>query len=235
MKRELPIIITFATGVAIVVTFVIPHNPFGTLQNRLDNWYSIVFGFTTLLGLDSLIQHHLLKIRDRRKDAWYSVALLVTFFGTFILGIYSWIRFRSPLEPSSLSGWLYNYAMLPLQGTMFALLAFFITSAAYRAFRIKTLESTLLLLTACLVMLARVPVGNWLWVQLAHGIAAVFPHVNGDALANTKVLSDPTNWILQVPQMAAKRGINFGIALGGIAMSIRIILGIERTYLSSGS
>jgi hypothetical protein len=233
MKRQIPIIITFVTGVAIVVTFVIPHNPFGSLQDRLTNWYVIVAGFTSLLGLDSLISYHLIKIRDRRKDAWYSVVLIFCFFLTFAVGIYSWIRFKSPLEPSSPGGWMYNYVMLPLQGTMFALLAFFITSAAYRAFRVKTLESTLLLLTACLVMLARVPIGSWLWGHVAHGVSAVIPSINGDALAHAPVLSGPTDWLLQVPQMAAKRGINFGIALGGIAMSVRIILGIERTYMSS--
>ena len=39
-------------------------------------------------------------------------------------------------------------------------------------------------------------------------------------------------WIFNIPQMAAKRGILIGSALGAIAMSLRIILGIERTYLS---
>jgi hypothetical protein len=233
MKREVPLIITFITGVAIVVTFVIPHSPFGTIQDRLNNWYTIIAGFTTLLGLDSLITYHLRKLRNRKQGAWYSLVLLVSLFLTFAVGIYSWVRFRSPLEPSSPGGWMYSFVLLPLQSTMFALLAFFITSAAYRAFRIKTLESTLLLLTACLVMLARVPIGNWFWAQIAHGIAAIFPSVNGNALAQAPVLSGPTEWVLQVPQMAAKRGISFGIALGGIAMSIRIILGIERTYLSS--
>jgi hypothetical protein len=233
MKREVPLVITIVTGVAIVVTFVIPHNPFGSLQDRLMNWFIIVTGFTTLLGLDSLIRHHLLRIRDRRKDRWYSVVLLISFFATFVLCIYSWIRFRSPTEPMSPAGWIYSFMIVPLQSTMFALLAFFITSAAYRAFRVKSLEATLLLATACLVMIARVPIGNWLWASVAHLIAAVFPGIDADALASIKVLSTPTEWLLAVPQMAAKRGINFGIALGGIAMSIRIILGIERTYLSS--
>jgi hypothetical protein len=233
VKREVPLIITIVTGVVIILTFVIPHSPFGTLQDRLYNWFIIVSGFTTLLGLDSLIQYHLKKIRDRRKDSGYSIVLLLSFFITFALGLYSWIKFRSPLVPISPTGWIYNYMLLPLQGTMFAILAFFITSAAYRAFRIKSLESTLLLLTACLVMLARVPAGNWIWTQIAHLIGAVFHSVDGSALAQAPVLSEPTNWVLSVPQMAAKRGITFGISLGYIAMSIRIILGIERTYLSS--
>ena len=233
MKREVPLVITIVTGIVIIVTFVIPHSPFGTLQDRLTNWFIIVSGFTTLLGLDSLIQYHLVRIRDRRKESGYSIVLLLSFFITFALGLYSWIRFRSPLEPISPTGWIYNFVLLPLQGTMFAILAFFITSAAYRAFRVKSLESTLLLLTACLVMLARVPAGNWIWTQIAHLIGAVFHSVNGNQLAQTRVLSEPTNWVLAVPQMAAKRGITFGISLGYIAMSIRIILGIERAWLAS--
>lgn len=232
MKREVPLVITFVTGVAIVVTFVIPHAPFGNLQDRLYNWYVIVAGFTTLLGLDSLIKYHLRKLRDRKAGSWYSLVLLASLLTTFAIGIYSWVRFKSPLDPLSPGGWMYSYVMLPLQGTMFAILAFFITSAAYRAFRVKTLESTLLLVTACLVMLARVPIGNWLWSQLAQLIAALFPAIDAPSLARAPVLSEPTNWVLQIPQMAAKRGISFGIALGGIAMSLRIILGIERTYLS---
>lgn len=233
MKREVPLFITVVTGLIIVIAFVIPHNPFGALQGRLMNWYAIVFGFTTLLGLDSLIQHHLRKVVERRKDAWYSIVLLVSFFATIIICIYSWVRFRSPTEPGTPSDWLFNYMIIPLQATMFALLAFFITSAAYRAFRVKSVEATLLLVTACLVMLAQVPVGNWLWRKIAFFVGLVVPPVDGTALANTKVLSVPANWVLNVPQMAAKRGITLGIYLGAVAMSIRIILGTERNYMSS--
>jgi hypothetical protein len=40
-------------------------------------------------------------------------------------------------------------------------------------------------------------------------------------------------WMMSVPQAAARRGILVGVTLGAIAMSVRIILGIERTYVSS--
>jgi hypothetical protein len=106
---------------------------------------------------------------------------------------------------------LYTSVIVPLQSTMFALLAFFIASAAYRAFRARTLEATLLLIAAIIVMLGRVPLGEALWDKLP-------------------LISD---WIMDVPQTAAKRGIFIGTYLGAVAMSIRIILGIERTYLSA--
>lgn len=37
---------------------------------------------------------------------------------------------------------------------------------------------------------------------------------------------------MDIPNAAATRGILIGAALGALAMSLRILLGIERTYLS---
>jgi hypothetical protein len=39
------------------------------------------------------------------------------------------------------------------------------------------------------------------------------------------------NWIMGVPNLAGQRAIMIGIALGVISMCLRVILGIERTYL----
>ena len=41
------------------------------------------------------------------------------------------------------------------------------------------------------------------------------------------------NWIMLVPQLAGQRAIMIGICLGIISMSLRIILGVERSYLGT--
>jgi len=58
-------------------------------------------------------------------------------------------------------------------------------------------------------------------------LVAIYP-VGKLLLAYLPKIAD---WIMNIPQLAAKRGILIGVALGGIAMSLRIIVGIERTYL----
>jgi hypothetical protein len=81
-------------------------------------------------------------------------------------------------------------------------------------------------------MLGRVPLGGWLWRQIALLIGFI-PGVNGVELGKLEVFARINDWIMDIPQTAAKRGIFIGTYLGAIAMSIRIILGIERTYISS--
>jgi hypothetical protein len=96
-----------------------------------------------------------------------------------------------------------------MQGTMFALLAFYIASAAFRAFRIRSFDASLLAVAAVLVMLGRVPIGTVIWDEL--------PRV--------------ADWIMNIPNNAAKRAILIGAALGAIATGLKVILGLERNYL----
>jgi len=210
MKRTVPLVITFVTAFFLVVSFFVPHEPFGELEQRLLVWFAIVSGFTMLLGVDSLFRSHLKRVVRGRDGRWHSLALLLSLVVTLTVGIIGFVKFGSPFHMQSPFMFVYTYGIVPLQGTMFALLAFYIASASYRAFRARNTVATLLLISAVIVMLGRVPIGA--------AISQFFPVAQ--------------EWIMDIPQLAAKRGIQIGAALGAVSMSLRIMLGIERSYLS---
>lgn len=105
--------------------------------------------------------------------------------------------------------WIYDHVFAPCNATMFALLAFFVASAAFRAFRARNVEAGLLLGAAIVVLLARAPIG----AQLSDW------------------LPDLAQWILDVPSNGSRRAIMMGAAVAAIATSLRVILGLERSHL----
>ncbi len=187
----------------------------GRLEPELLSWVTIVSGFTLLLGVVSIVRVNYTAVRRRKEDWGYKILTLVSIFVMAIPAILptSW----SPLfgtAPGSVYDWLFTYLDAPMMSTMFAMLAFYIASAAFRAFRARNAESTLLLITAVLVMLWRIPMGEMLLKSI---------HADLPQLINSFVMGGVN--------LAVQRGIIIGAALGAAAMALRIMLGIERTYL----
>ena len=164
IKRQLAVIVMMTMGFLALSGYFINWQ---TLRDFTDkdatNFYMIIAGFAAFLGCLNLIQLHLRKI-VYKKDNWqYSIFTLSGFLIMIIFGfIYN--GSNSEMGPhlkdeSSAFYWMYNYFYLPLGSTMFALLAFFVASASYRAFKIRNFEATLLLISGVLLMLGRVPIG----------------------------------------------------------------------------
>lgn len=214
MKRAVPWALTLVAGTLMVADFFVPHRRFAAVVQELQQWGLIVVAFTAVLGIANVFELHSRRIQRRQKDWAYSVVLVGSLAITAGFGILG-----SHDDPHGPFLWIYDTMYDPLAASMFALLAFFISSAAYRAFRARSTEAVLLLGAAVLVMLGQVPVGAALWGP--DSFLGGFPGVK--------------DWIMDVPNLAGKRAILMGAALGAISTGLRVILGLERAHLGGGS
>jgi hypothetical protein len=121
------------------------------------------------------------------------------------------------LQPGGRFWWLFEYAYQPVQSMMFALLAFYVASAAFRAFRAKNIEASLLLGTAFIILLGRTYVGSLTTAWLPR-----------DSMFRLENLSVD---IMRVFNSAGNRAIMIGIALGIASTSLKILLGIDRSHI----
>lgn len=204
MRRELPKIITFVGGMFLAIQYFIPHRYSQAVYDTSLDWDIIIGVFAIFLGIVSLVHFHLSKIQRKEPGHGYSYVLIAGLLFMIIAGAVT-----GTAQESKFNRWGYVGVLNPISATMFALLAFYIASAAYRAFRARTVIATILLVSAILVMLGRVPVGEAMIPGIAH-------------------VSD---WLLNVPNMAAKRAIAIGLGLGGSATALKIVLGIEAPHL----
>ena len=202
MKREIPLLLVGITGFAMLIQYFIPTGWSESIFTYSQDWVIVIGILAMPLGIWSLVKANVIKLKVPG-ERFYSAVLLAG----FLIMVLTCLK-RENLELGSLHMDMFTYVLVPIQATIFSLLAFFIASAAYRAFRARSVLATILLLTACIVMLRFIPLGP---------ISAL----------NLKAVS----WILSVPNMAANRAIMMGIGLGATATAIKIILGIERTYM----
>ena len=109
------------------------------------------------------------------------------------------------------SSFIQNSFFIPLGSAMFSLLAFYIVTAAYRTFRIKSIEALAIMIPALLIMLGQIP----------HGPAYIYSG-----------LPDIRTWLLKNLSSPAFRAIFFGSAIAGLAMAVRMWLSLEKTPLA---
>ena len=213
LTRSLPLIVAFGFGIAGIAVYYIPHAVAQDVERELALWLRIVYAFAYFLGLYSLLNLHWNRIRVRQAGWGYSLVVYASFLLMFFFVVYN--NGNGPFQPQSDGGgyqWLFLNVQVACAATIFSLLAFFIASAAYRTFRARTPAAAILLVSAVVVMLGRVPIGAFV----------------------SDLIPEAMQWLMSVPNMAAKRGILLGVSLGAIATSLRIIFGIERSYLGGG-
>ena len=206
VRRRLPVIIAFCIGVLTVAEYFLVQPTLTTMSKYVQSWGVVIWAFIMGMGIVNLVIRNL-KIIDRRTPGrWHNSVILLAFLTVMSIAGIVW----SPTN--EVYTFLFNNFTIPLNTGVSSLLAFYVVSASYRAFKARNLEVTLLLIAACIVMLGNVTIGETIWA----------------GSVGTR------NWVMNVPNLAVSRGIGFGMALGVISLGIRTLLGYEKAALGMG-
>ena len=231
---------TFLGGLYFATEFFWPTNHV-TNQNFLTPYQdtvaslaAVVGSFAIGLGVISLLQNHTRHLARLRPDWGYSVVFLISFLSMTVFGLMNEYDPKATIIPAFSGYWhhqnahgmfqfLFKGGLTNLGSATFSMIAFYIASAAYRAFRIRSLEATLLMAAALIIMFGSVSFGTW----LTHGIHRTLPDGTENPWANLRI-ENIAQWLMLEVNTPAQRGILFGLNLGLLATSLRYWLSLER-------
>ena len=204
---RVPFVVMLLLGLFFIAQYYIPHPSFAQPKALVMQWKQPLGGFIMFVAILGLASVHLRRVVRRERRWGYSLVTLGSMGAMIFVGMAYGIQ-----EGTTFSTW-FKFLISPIEATMFSLLAFFIASAAFRAFRARSAGATVLLVSGIVVMLGFIP-----------PVEAQFP-----------VIRDLADFLLKYPNTAAKRAIMIGVALGAISVSLKTILGIDRTVLGKSA
>ena len=165
-KRQIPILLATIVGLSTLFGWFIDHPGIESFVNDdATQWYDILASFAIFLGALNLMKLQGKKVLKQQSGWQYSLFAI----GGFLFAIVAGFVYKGNdavewgihvTNKGTLFKWMFEYMFTPLSATMFALLAFFVASASYRAFRVRNLEATLLLVSGIIIMVGRVPLGS---------------------------------------------------------------------------
>ena len=233
MSRSVNIVATIALGLGIVNLL---HVHGGNILRRRKEWplsvvvfvtFGVVTGFL-LWEAPLAAQRNALELRTQDAMlAYRSAAAIVDpverdhAFGTLTRQqmelVHEYYDYHGSYHFMPKTFYL-NSFINPLAQTVMALLGFYITYAAYRAFRIRSFEATIMMLSAAVVVLGTDAVGGW----LSNGINAL---LGGAKIIDLPFWADVDNRVLN---SGMQRGLAIGISIAIISASLRMLMGLEK-------
>jgi len=196
-RKEIPIILGLIVSVTILTHYFTVNPVIESISVSFQLWGVIIAAFAMLLGLLSYAIYHVKQVEKSR--SFYSIWALIVCFGTLIVGLVV-----SPSSPTYL--FLTVTVLKPLSMAMSSFIGFFICSAAFRAFRARNKETVILLVSATIIMLKNIPIGN-----------IILPGISSFG-----------GWFNDVAALGGNRGMIIVMGGGMIVAGIRQLLGYER-------
>lgn len=205
----------------------------------VSSFTNVLTGFLLGLGIYSLVRVHGRRLIKLQKDWVFSLVLLLSAAAMVVVGYADWASKRGTagalLENKAnwhsinyAADFLFDGLLQQMDAAMFSIIAFFILSAAYRAFRIRSIEASVLLASALIVIMSLMSAVDFVWSK---GVNAI--NADPNSFAQNFTLYSLTGWLQANVQTPSIRGIDFGIGIGALAMGLRLWLSLEKSGTSA--
>ena len=201
LRRPLPLFIMSLLSTLVLLDYFIAAPQLAAASTLLSRWATLIAAFLLVAGIINVLYHNYRTIKKREAKKWYfSVWTILVMFAMLIYGFavggaytpaFEWYWFH-------LSAWAYT-ATCGIQ-------SIYQVSASYRAFRARSAEAIVLLVTTFIIVLAFAPL-----------TAAAFPALQAFG-----------TWLSANPAAAVNRGITIGTGVGALALGFRVLLGREK-------
>lgn len=172
------------------------------IANELNIWNMNIMTFTLFVGIFTIFSRYIRGVMDRSRYWPYMLYGMVLIVVWIIFGSYTGIY-------SDLYQTAFLSTKITLHIAILGQLIFFMTSAAYRLFRIRTLRTAVFAICSMTIVALNAP---WL--------LGPFP-----------VVDKISFWLLNNPSMAGARALMITGGIGGVVLGIRLLLGLEKGAL----
>jgi len=189
-------------GIVVLIGYFVRIPILYALRELFLEWAVILTALAVFVGIINLISVHWQKISNEETGWIYSVILILSFIMTTLV-----IGFFGPSSRWSL--WVFDHIQIPIETSLLAILAIILIIAIARMITERfTIFNLVFVITFFVILVGTITV----------------PYVD---FSEIKVIK---SWIVTVWVTAGARGLLLGIALGTIAIGIRILIGKDRPY-----
>jgi hypothetical protein len=201
-----------AIGVGIVTLLGYFFTGTSVLALRLifTDWAVILGALAVFIGLINLVVVHARRIEKGDKGWMYSLLTVIATIATLLLGIGLSAAAGHPVLYDTASPFnqiVFQGVIVASQAALASLVMFFLVAAAVRMLRTKPSGWSVFFLVVVIISLVA-----WLPFRSLGFANAI------------------RNWLIAVPATAGARGVLLGVALGTIAIGLRVLTGVERPY-----
>lgn len=202
IRTHLTRVIIAICALTTLISYLFVAQPATDVFTELQKQNTNIGTFALFTGFIVIIMRFVQKIMKKEEDWQFCIYAFAIMALWIPLGVYVGQSSAEYVKA-------FYSTKVALHAAAIGLLIFFNLSAVYRVFRMKDFRTAILPITAAILVATNSP-----WAQ------SLFPGINAAGM-----------WLIDNLQMPGARTITIVAAIGGLALGVRILLGLERGAL----